>query len=443
MLLHRDTRRNHRDTLRETINYKLMKNKIINKKVNRNRLGVLFSFLFFVFFLFSEAQTLQQYIDVGIKNNPELQAQQFHYEANKEKVNEVGALPDTKFSVGVFTQAVETRVGAQQVKLSAQQQFPWFGTLKTKRESMRYLAEASNNDIDLVKRNLVLHIKKKYYKLYNLQSKLKIYKSNASILNTFENLALTELETNKATMVDVLRIKIQQNELENKIEIIKNDIISNKKQFNLLLNIELLEEVYISDSLEIRIVTQQNTGDILVKHPELMKLDNITKSLQSNELAAQKEGLPKISVGVDYGFVQERVDISLPDNGKDIIMPMVSVSIPLLSKKYSSKQQQFKLKQQEVEKRKEHSLNLLKSNLEQAQTGYQNALQDIKTQDKNGTEAKRALNVSLATYETGKLDFEQILNLQLLILKFQLAEINAEKELLIQRSMLEYITQNN
>ncbi len=418
-----------------------MKHKIINKKVKPNGLRVLFSLFSFLFFLFSEAQTLQDYLDLAVKNNPELQAQQFSYESVKERVNEVGALPDTKFSVGVFAQAVETRVGAQQVKLSAQQQIPWFGVLKAKQESVRYLAEASHNDIDLVKRGLLLQIKKKYYKLYNLQSKLKIYKENVAILNTFENLALTELETDKASMVDVLKIKIQQNELDNKIEMIKNDIVSDKKQFNLLLNRELLEEVYVSDSLEVKMILQKSSQDVLAKHPKLMKLDNITKSLKSNELAAQKEGLPKISVGLDYGFVQERVDISLPDNGKDIIMPMVSVSIPLLSKKYSFKQQQFKLKQQAIEKRKEHSLNLLKSKLEQAQTGCQNALQNIKTQHKNSIEAKRALEVSLATYETGRLDFEQILDLQLLVLKFQLSTINAERELLIQKAMIKYITE--
>ena len=420
-----------------------MKFKLINKVKKRNRLRVLFSLFSFLFFLFSEAQTLQEYLDIAVMNNPELQAQQFNYKANREKVNEVGALPDTKFSVGVFAQTVETRVGAQQVKLSAQQQFPWFGILKAKQEGKRYLAEASNNDVDLVKRNIVLQIKKKYYKLYNLQLKLKIYKENIAILKTFENLALTELETDKATMVDVLKIKIQQNELNSKIEILKNNITSNKKQFNLLLNRQILEEVYISDSLEIKTLMQKSTENNLASHPQLVKLDNIKKSIQSNESANQKEGLPKISVGVDYGFVQERVDVSLPDNGKDIIMPMVSVSIPLLSKKYSSKQQQFKLKQQEIEKRKEHNLNRLRSDLEQGETAYQNALENIKTQYKNSTEAKRALDVSLATYETGRLDFEQILDLQLLILKFQLAEKNAEEEFFIQKSIIEYITTKN
>jgi outer membrane protein TolC len=422
-------------------NLQIKKNRKQKRLEKTYKLKILFPLFFFSFFLFSEAQTLQDYLDIAVKNNPELEAQQFSYEANKEKMNEVGALPDTKFSVGVFAQAVETRVGAQQVKLSAQQQFPWFGTLKAKQESVRYLAEASNNDVDLIKRNLVLQIKNKYYQLYDLQLKLKIYKENVVILNTFENLALTELETDKASMVDVLRIKIQQNELANKIETIKNDIVSDKKQFNLVLNREILEEVYVPDSLEIKILIQKSTEDDLENHPKLMKLDNITKSLQSNEVVAQKEGLPKISVGLDYSFVQERVDVTLPDNGKDIIMPMVSISIPLLSKKYNSKQQQFKLKQQEIEKRKVHSLNVLRSNLEQAQTAYKNALQDIKTQYANSTEAKRALEVSLATYETGRLDFEQILDLQLLVLKFQLAAVNSEKELLIQRSMLEYLTE--
>ena len=44
-----------------------------------------------------------------------------------------------------------------------------------------------------------------------------------------------------------------------------------------------------------------------------------------------------IGLGLDYINVEERPNMDFSDNGKDIVMPMVSVSIPIFNKKLCSR----------------------------------------------------------------------------------------------------------
>ena len=162
-----------------------------------------------------KAQSLQDYLSIAAQNNPELQAIQYRYESALEKVVEVGSPPNTTISIGYFAQEVETRVGAQKAKISATQMLPWFGTLTAKEESAKFKAAAQLNNYDFAKRNLFLNVKTAYFNMYELKGKEGIILENIAILKTFESLALNELENNRSTMVDVLKIRMEKNELSN------------------------------------------------------------------------------------------------------------------------------------------------------------------------------------------------------------------------------------
>ena len=76
----------------------------------------------------------------------------------------------------------------------------------------------------------------------------------------------------------------------------------------------------------------EKTKENLTFHPELLKFDKLFRSIEQSELLNQKESSPKIGFGLDYINVSERPDINFIDNGKDIIMPMISLSIPIFNK---------------------------------------------------------------------------------------------------------------
>ena len=48
-----------------------------------------------------------------------------------------------------------------------------------------------------------------------------------------------------------------------------------------------------------------------------------------------------IGFGLDYIPVEKRPNMDFADNGKDIFMPMVSLSLPIFNKKYKLKKSQL------------------------------------------------------------------------------------------------------
>lgn len=389
-----------------------------------------------------KAQSLQDYLSIAAQNNPELQAIQYRYESALEKVVEVGSPPNTTISIGYFAQEVETRVGAQKAKISATQMLPWFGTLTAKEESAKFKAAAQLNNYDFAKRNLFLNVKTAYFNMYELKGKEGIILENIAILKTFESLALNELENNRSTMVDVLKIRMEKNELSNQLNTVQENYNAKKIAFNLLLNRDENSNVNIAEDV-INLNSEDFKKEQITNNPKMLQLDNLKSALEKSELATKKEGLPTIGIGLDYGFIQNRDIPDLADNGKDIIMPMLSVSFPLFSRKYSSKQKQLQLEQKAIETSKVSTLNQLNTLFEKAKSNLVNAKASIATQLINIEEANTAKKVLLAAYETSKVDFEQLLEIQQLKLKFQLKKVISEKQYAIQKSTLEFLITKN
>ena len=397
----------------------------------------------FLIAISSNAQTLQDYLSIAEKNNLELKAIQYRYESTLEKMNEVGSLPNTTIGAGYFVQEAETRVGAQKAKLSISQMVPWFGTLAAKEESTLFKAKAQSNTIDFTKRKLFLDVKTSYFELFELKVTKNIINENLEILKTFEKLALNELENNRSTMVDVLKIRMDKNEIENNLNTVIENFKATQIAFNLMLNRDENMVVNVLDSMSIQINGELFKKELILNNPKLLQLENLKNSLKKSELAAKKEGVPLIGIGLDYVFVENRAVENLLDNGKDIVMPMVTISVPLFSKKYSSKQKQLQLEQKAIETTKINTTNQLYTIFEIAVRKMANAKVSIDTQIENIREADRAKKVLLEAYQTSKIDFEQLLEIQQLNLKFQLKKMVSEKEYAIQRSTLEFLTKEN
>jgi outer membrane protein TolC len=388
------------------------------------------------------SQSLEEYLILAKNNSPELQAKQYRYESALEKVNESGSLPNTNFSVGYFIQEPETRVGAQKARLSTSQSLPWFGTLSAKKESAHFKAKAEQNEIDIYQRQLFLEVKKEYYRLYELYSKKAVYTESLEILNTYEKIALNDLEHNRSTMVDVLKIKIERNKIKNDIKNNQLELEASRRSFNILLNRDEETEINIPDSLKFEDFDLHNKENIS-QNPKLIQYDNIRSALSNSEIAAKKDGMPVIGVGLDYVFVDERDVGNLVDNGKDIIMPMVSVSVPLFSNRYSSRQKQLKLDQKAIESTKENTLNRFNMIYENALAAIEKAKSTLLTQEENLIQAEQAHKALLSSYKTGRMDFDEILEIQQLKLSIQLNKIDAEKELANQMAVLHYLTKEH
>ena len=394
----------------------------------------------FFFGLIVNAQQLQSLIEEALLNNPEIQKFELQYNIASEKVNEVNTIPNTELGVGYFVSEPETRTGAQRFKVSAKQMIPWFGTITSRENYAASLAASKYEDIVIAKRKLIASISQSYYNLYANKAKQNVLTENIALLKTYETLALTSVEVGKASAVDVLRLQIRQNELEQLKKVLAQKYLTEQTVFNKLLNRD--KSIAIDVIKEFSFPIEDNileTGNLEL-HPELTKYDKLYQSVGQSELLNQKESNPMIGFGLDYVSVEERPNMNFSDNGKDILMPMVSLSIPIFNKTYKSQTKQNEIKQFEIKAQKQERLNKLEVFLDRAVNDRISARICHDTQSKNLKEAKDAEQILLKNYETGTIDFNDVLDIQELQLKFQVNQIESVKDYYVQTTIINYLS---
>ena len=410
-----------------------------NKNHIKHKVVLLLCSLFFV--IQGNSQELETYIATALENNPEIQKFELQYAIATEKVNEVNTLPNTDFSASYFVIEPETRTGTQRFKVSAKQMFPWFGTITSRENYASALAEINYEAIVIAKRKLIVSVSESYYKLYVNKAKQAVLTENIELLDTYETLALTSVEVGKASAVDVFRLQIRQNELEQLQQVLEYEFLAEQTAFNNLLNRDSAIEVPIVKLLLMPSEALEITTENLALHPELLKYDRLFNSVTQSELLNQKESHLSFGFGIDYINIQPDSDITFSKNGQDILMPTVSLSIPIFNKKYKSKTKQNKLQQQEIEFQKQDRLNTLETLLDKAINDRKSARISYNTQVKNLKQAKDAESILVRSYETGTIDFNDVLDIQELQLKFQINQIESIKSYYLQTTIINYLIQ--
>jgi len=399
---------------------------------------VFFTFSLLAFHL-SNAQQLQFLIEEALTNNPEVQSFELKYKVAKEKVNEMTTFPNTQIGVGYFVSEPETRTGAQQVKISAKQMLPFFGTITARENYINSLADAVYEDIAITKRKLTVTVSQSYYTLYTLEKKQSILDDNIKLLKTYEKLALTSVEVGNASAVDVLRLQMRQNELKQLKQVIEQDYLAELTAFNKLLNRNKETKVHLDNELNMSTENTLIKANDLSLHPELLKYDKLYHSIEQSELLNKKEGKPMLGFGLDYIAVSERPNMEFSDNGKDIIMPTVSFSVPLFSKKHSARSKQYEFQKEEMFQKREASQNNLENIMEEAINNRITARINYNTQQKNIAQAREAEKIMLSAYQTSQLDFEELLDIQQMLLDFENKKIEAVAMYFKQTAILNYL----
>ena len=387
------------------------------------------------------AQTLEESLKIASENNPLLKAKYAEFEAALQKVAQVNSLPDPTFSFGYFISPVETRLGPQQAKLGLTQMFPWFGTLKTAGNVQALQAEAKYQEFLNAKNELYMQVKSAWYPIYEVNQKIRLQEENRVILSSYKQLATTGFKNDKGSMVDVIRVDIMIENTDTEIKLLQDQLQPFNVQFNKLLNRPDSLVIQVEQDLTlIEIPLNYRKDSLLANHPLLQSLDLKMKSAQEAEELSKKQGLPKLGVGLDYVFVGDRTDMVVPDNGKNVIMPMISMSIPIYRRKYNAATKEAQFKQEAIVNYKTNTENTLVSNYEMAWFELEKARQLVELYKAQTLKTNQAISLLETAYSNSGKDFEEILRMQQELLKYQIATATATKAFYVALAKLDYLT---
>ncbi|RKX30512.1 MAG: hypothetical protein DRP46_05280 [Candidatus Zixiibacteriota bacterium] len=387
--------------------------------------------------------SLDDYLEYAALNSPGLKAAFYSWKASLEKVPQI-SFSDPILSYGYFGENVETRVGPQEHRFSIRQRLPWPGTIKSGKNAAFKAAETAYQKYRSSKFSLYYKIKKAYYDLYLLGREIEIMRDNISLLEHWEAVARNRYSTGLASQVDVIKTQIELAKLENRLQTLDDGIIPQKEYLRSLIFLPDSIDIPVPDSIEFKLVEidaaiiKKTANDF---NPDLLAINHLVEKERAALTHTRKSNLPIFNIGLDYIATGEAINRDMEDSGKNPWVINFGISLPIWFGKNKSRTNEARARLIEAEHLGSSMSLQLEAIIEQKMYELRDAERRVELYQ-GGLIAKseQSLNSTLKAYQTGDLDFLNVIDAQRQLLDFHLemeralvgyAESRAELEMLI------------
>lgn len=381
----------------------------------------------------NKEDSLAVYIAEAIRNNPGLRSEYQAYQAQMANAQGAGVLNDPQLSVGLFPQAMHHVNGKQLATITIMQMFPWFGTLKAGREQMEYKAQEAYQKFREKSLSTAFNVEKQWYSILATQEKLKAVKQKRALLNDIKKVAIYLYKNYTAgrdtKMSDQLRLDAEEERLKEQTESLETQLTLQKQQFNITMHRQPNAALSLPDSIPLRQMPTFNWTEIERNNPKLAQYSAMQKAFKSQEEQARAKGMPMIGVGLQY-TLNGKVDMPMMPNmnGKDMVMPMVSVTIPIYRKKITSAIHSAQLMKRSAAYNYQSQLDALQSTYLSIEQRADDIKRKLKLYESEVSLLNRTLELMQKEYATGATSLTDILQTTRESIDYDLlkAEANAQ-----------------
>lgn len=390
------------------------------------------------------AQTLDDYLAIALKNNPGIKAQNTEYQAARQKITQAGALPDPQVNASVFIRPMMLPMGNQLGSISAMQMFPWFGALGAMKNEAAQMAEVKQQAVQVTQNALAFQVKSAWYPLLELEIQGQILQEKKRVLEISKELASIKFQHGQAPMADAIRADIMIDEVVTQITLLEEKRRPLEAAFNLLLNRPADTPVVITATLpEIAHSAMIQPNSSIANNPALAVFDKQIQAEQAAEQAANFLRKPMFGAGLQYMPLIKRKghDVHIePNTGRDMVMPMVSITIPIWRKKYSAAVEERRLMQLAYSDMKTNMENELNAMAEM--TGYEldKLVKTANLLDLQQKKTQQLIDLLMAAYSNNGKDFEEILRLQQQLFGYQSEKAATQTQYQLALAKLEFLT---
>ncbi|QRX64442.1 TolC family protein [Dysgonomonadaceae bacterium zrk40] len=392
--------------------------------------------------------SLDRYLETAAMNNPGLNADFLAYKASLEKVPQAGAWSDPRLDIGFFLKPMDIVGGRQIADFTLMQMFPWFGTKKAAQTEATHMARMAYARFTETRDNLYLEVYTQWYLLSTLVQQLRNNRENLQLLKQLEELALRKVSSSSSGissgmgntapgMSDVLRVQLEMAEIENNIESILSEIAAEKAIFNALLNRSADREVILPDSIaKVPFFFDEGVtmSEIENRNPMLDMLVEEEQAYRAKGEMKKKMSYPMFGIGLQYMLIDESATAQMEQGmepemtGMDMIMPMVSISIPLYRNKYKAQQRESRFLWQLAREKYNNTLNMLQSDLFRLKHQLDDAERKITLYRKQEQLARTTYQLVVQEFISAKSDLTNVIQVQRQLLEYQLREAEAIAE---------------
>ncbi len=372
----------------------------------------------------NDLQTLSGYLRHASINNAELKSKFEGWKAALEQVPQAKALDDPKFTFSYFIEEVETRVGPQKSKVGIMQAFPWFGKIEARTDVAAAKAKAARQRYEANKLKLFWQVKDAFYEFTYLATAIDIAKQNLELLQYFEEIARTKYRASTATHPDIIRAQVELVRLEDVLRSLEQFREPTVSRLNSVLNRRSHAELVWpkKESLKEVVFNRQKIIEMLIRsNPELAELNWETEAAKAKVELAKKDFYPDIGVGIEWIQTDSAISAGVQDSGKDPVVLMFSMNIPLWRDKYKAAERQAKADVSKIQYKRIDAENKTIAQAIKVLYDVEDSQRKIHLYgDILVLKAEELVQASESAYKAGTVDFLSLIDAQRMLLKYML-----------------------
>ncbi|MBU0679667.1 MAG: TolC family protein [Verrucomicrobia bacterium] len=380
---------------------------------------------------FTPESDVNDYIASAERNNPALEAAFLQWKAAAERTAQADALPNPKLTYSYYIEHVETRVGPQEQKFGFSQAFPWFGILGLKSEAASDRALAARYEFEKERLNLRREVSTAFHDYFYLGQSIRVTRENLNLLRQLEGVAQS-VHSSGGPLSSVLRLQVEIAKLEERLASLADMRNPLAAHLNSVLNREIdapLPWPAEPDRTDIQLDENEAMQQLEQANPELLRLDALISSAEKDSSIAHKESLPSFSLGVEYISTGDALMAGTPDSGKDPVIAMATLDIPLWRGKYRAAVREADYRREAQEMTRESREQQIRAQLTSAFFSYRDAGRKIELFGNTlVTQARQAMELAEESYRTGKADLQGLIDAQRQLLEFELMYARAQAD---------------
>lgn len=151
------------------------------------------------------------------ERNPRLTRLSHEYQSALAKSQYADKLPDPRFGVNVFGNAIETASGSQRANMAFSQALPWLARLRADEQRAIFEAYAIHAEWEAEALRIRAAVRTSWYRLYVLDRQIEIAEANQQLLKSLIDVANARIATGAASQGDVLLGTLELSQLEERL----------------------------------------------------------------------------------------------------------------------------------------------------------------------------------------------------------------------------------
>ena len=373
----------------------------------------------------SEIRNLSDCLAYAALNNPGLEAAFNEWKAAIERVPQATALPDPRLTYRYYIEEVETRVGPQRHGVGLAQTFPWFGKRGLRGDVAMQEAHAAGERYQAAKLRLFRRVKDAYYEYYYLARSIAATEENLRLMAELEKIARARYRAAAADNADVIRAQIELGVLDDRLRTQRDLRGPMLAKLNAAMGRDADADVPWPTALEQPAATftdEQLAQWLAESNPDLKAIDFAAEKQRIAAELAAKDYYPDVTVGLDYIDTGAARMHGMDESGKDPLVAMVSVNLPIWRAKYRAAVTEAHARYLAALDERADRENTLTADLKMAAFGLRDAERKIDLyRDTLLPKVKQSLHVMQQAFTTGKASFLDLIDAERTLLEFDLS----------------------